>query len=131
MAIDRRIDIKQKWPIPTGIKFVLMLAVIFGFLLHNCWQNNKDKNISITSVKILELTKISADIIFSGTNSANVELTKTLKIELFTKSNELIASKLTNITIPAKSKKKFRKILQKFNFPILDTVGDVRIEIYR
>ncbi len=133
MAVDRRIDIKRKWPIPANIKMILMLLVIFGLLLSKCWHDNKASNILITEIKINNVTKVSAEVSFVVANRASVELTKTLKIGIYTKSGELIADKLTNVTIPKKSHKNFLKILQKFNFPLEDStqIGEIIVEVYK
>ncbi len=132
MPIDR-IDINKKWPIPSGIKLILMVLVIFGFLVHRCWKKNQGSNILISDIEVSEITKVSADITFFAANRASVELTKAVKISLYTKNSRLIADKLTNITIPAKSKKKYIKLMQKFKFPVNDpnSVGKATVEIYK
>ncbi len=128
-----RIDINKRWPIPTWVKFVLFLLVIFGFLVHNCWKKNQGSNILVSDIELVEFTRVSADIKFTVANRAEVELTKALKISVVSSSGELIADKLTNVTIPAKSHKRFLKVLQKFKFPIdaRDEIGEIKIEIYK
>lgn len=128
-----RIDINKRWPIPAWVKLVLFLLVIFGLLMHNCWKKSQGSNILISDIKLAEFTSVSADIKFTVANRAEVELTKALKISIFSSSGRLIADKLTNVTIPAKSHKRFLKVLQKFNFPInaRDEIDEIKIEIYK
>ena len=131
-SIDR-IDIKKRWPIPPTVKLLLMLLVIFGFIMHNCWKKTQGKSLPISDIEITELTRVSADVAFVVANPHNLELKKAVLIQIFTKSGELIASKISSITMPAKTKKRYLKVLQKFNFPVDDpeSVGDVTIEWYK
>ena len=131
-SIDR-IDIKKRWPIPATVKLLLMLLVIMGFIMHNCWKKTHGKSLPISDIEITELTRVSADVAFVVVNPHNLELKKAVLIKIFTNSGELIASKISSITMPAKTKKRYLKVLQKFNFPVDDPeiVGDVTIEWYK
>ena len=128
MSAFERIDIKKRRTIPPAVKLILLVAVIFGFMLHNCWKKSQGRNLQISEIEITELTRVSADVAFVVSSRANIELKKSVLIEIYIKSGELIASKISRITIPPKTKKRYLKILQKFNFP-LDNPEDID-EIY-
>lgn len=131
-SVDR-IDIKKKRPIPTSAKLVLMLAVIFGLLMHNCWKKNQDKNIQVSDIQISNITRVSLDISFTIASRASVELEKAFMIEVYTNSGELLTSKLSRITVLPKTRKRYIKVLQKFNMPLdnPDDIGDFRIYVYK
>jgi uncharacterized protein YyaL (SSP411 family) len=133
MKSVERIDIKKRWPIPHYAKFLLMIAVILGFLAHSCWKKNVGANIQITEVEVLQATMTSADISFYVANRADIALKKSLLIKLINVNNELVASKITQIEIPPKTKKKYLKVLQKFEIPLngFEDIGDVTIEVYK
>ena len=110
-----------------------MLLVIFGFIMHNCWKKTQGKSLPISDIEITELTRVSADVAFVVINPHNLELKKAVLIKIFTKSGELIASKISSITMPAKTKKRYLKVLQKFNFPLdnLEDIGEISITWYK
>ena len=131
-SIDR-IDIKKRWTIPPTIKLILLVAVILGFIGRNCWMKNPGRNLQISEIEISEVTKVSADVKFTVANRAKITQKKSVLIKIFSPSGDLIASKITWIEIPAKSRKRYLKVLQKFNFPIEnpEDIVDVTVEWYR
>lgn len=131
-SIDR-IDIKKRWPIPTAVKLFLLVAVILGIATRNCWMKDPGKNLQISDIEIIEVTGISADVAFVAANRAKVNLKKSVIIRLFTKDGEEIASKISYIEIPAKSRKRYLKVLQKFNFPIKsrEDIAEISVEWYK
>ena len=133
MKSVERIDIKKRWPIPPYVKFVLMLAVIVGFWSYSCWKKNVGANIQITKIEVLQATMTSADISFFVASRASIALKKSLLIKLTNVNDELVASKITQIEIPPKTKKKFLKVLQKFEIPLngFEDIGEVTIEVYK
>ncbi|MCK4312008.1 MAG: hypothetical protein KAW88_04665 [Candidatus Cloacimonetes bacterium] len=124
MPAFERIDIKKRRTIPPAVKLILLVAVIIGFMMHNCWKKSQGRNLQISEIEITELTRVSADVAFVVSSRASIELKKSVLIEIYTKSGELIASKISRITIPPKTRKRYLKVLQKFNFP-LDNPEDI------
>ena len=124
MSAFERIDIKKRRTIPPAVKLILLVAVIIGFMMHNCWKKSQGRNLQISEIEITELTRVSADVAFVVSSRASIELKKSVLIEIYTKSGELIASKISLITIPPKTRKRYLKVLQKFNFP-LDNPKDI------
>ena len=133
MPAFERIDIKKRRPMPPAVKLILLVAVIFGFILHNCWKKSQGKNLQISEIEITELTRVSADVAFVVSSRASIELKKSVLIEIYTKSGELIASKISRITIPPKTKKRYLKVLQKFNFHLNNTedIDEISITWYK
>ena len=128
-----RIDINKKRTIPPVTKLIMMLAVIMGLVLHTCWKKTQGDNLQISDIQLSNITRVSLDISFTIASRASVELEKSFMIEVYTKSGELLASKLTHITVPPKTRKRYIKVLQKFNMPLEspDDIGDFKIYVYK
>jgi len=127
-----RMDWKTKRPIPATIKLLLLIAVILGILMRNCWKKNQAKPIIISDVQITQITRVSVEVSYTAENLAEIPLKKAFLIKVFTKSGAILASKITQNNIPAHSKKHYVKILQKFNMPLKnkDEIGRATVEIY-
>ncbi|MDP8200773.1 MAG: hypothetical protein P9M11_01375 [Candidatus Tenebribacter burtonii] len=131
-SVDR-IDINKKRAIPPATKLILMIAVIIGLLLHTCWKKTQGDNLQISDIQLSNITHVSLDISFTIASRASVELEKSFMIEIYTTSGELLANKLTRLTIPPKTRKRYIKVLQKFNMPLNnpDDIGDFKVYIYK
>ena len=131
-SVDR-IDINKKRAIPPVAKLIMMLAVIMGLILHTCWKKTQGDNIQISDIQLSNITRISLDISFTIASRASVELEKSFMIEIYNSSGELLANKLTSLTIPPKTRKRYIKVLQKFNMPLEspDDIGDFKIYVYK
>ena len=127
-----RLDWKVKRPIPATMKLLLMIAIIVGILMRNCWKKNQAKPIIISEVKITQITRVSIEVSYYVQNLASVPLKKSFLIKIFTKSGEILASKITQNEIPARSKKHYVKILQKFNMPLKNKneISHATVELY-
>ncbi len=131
-SVDR-IDINKKRAIPPVAKLIMMLAVILGLVLHTCWKKTQGDNLQISDIQVSNITRVSLDISFTIASRASVELDKSFMIEIYTTSGELLASKLTSLTIPPKTRKRYIKVLQKFNMPLEspDDIGDFKVYVYK
>jgi len=131
-SVDR-IDIKKRRPIPASAKLIMMLAVIIGLILHTCWQQTKGDNLQISDIQISNITRVSLDISFTIASRASIELEKSFMIEVYTTNGELLTSRLTQLSIPPKTRKRYIKVLQKFNMPLddPDDIGDFEIYVYK
>ncbi|RLD55253.1 MAG: hypothetical protein DRJ01_16895 [Bacteroidetes bacterium] len=118
MPIFERIDINKKRPIPVTIKLILLLAVIFGIYLRSCWKKNQEKQITISNIEISNITSANIDVRFNITNNTKMDLIKSLIIKIYSNTNQEIASKITRVKIPALSKRRYLKVIHKFNRPI-------------
>ena len=130
-AIDR-IDIKKRRPIPPYIKFVLLIAVIAGVWIKSCSQKSQAEIIIISIVEITEVTSGNIDVRFTVSNSSTVDFTKKVHIKVYLKNGDLLADKISKIEIPARTEKKYLKVLQKYNIPLKDPdeVEYATVEIY-
>lgn len=129
-----RIDIKKKWPIPVWVKLVLMMAVILGVWGRSCWLKTKDANIRISDIEVVEATKVTADIKFNVANRAEIALRKSFLIQIYNQRDELVASKITQIELPPRSNRRYLKVLEKFNVPLLNGLEDIKkvtVEVYK
>ena len=111
MSAFERIDINKRRSIPNWIKLVLLVTVIFGITLRNCWKKSQTSDISITDIEISDYTIASIDVNFVITNPNDVELTKKIIIKAYSASGAELASRLTSIEVSPKSKKRYLKIL--------------------
>ncbi len=131
-SVDR-IDINKKRAIPPAIKLIMMLAVIMGLVLHTCWKKTQGDNLQISDIQLSNITRISLDISFTIASRASVELDKSFMIEIYTTTGDLLANKLIHLSIPPKTRKRYIKVLQKFNMPLSDPddIGDFKIYVYK
>ncbi|MDP8269313.1 MAG: hypothetical protein P9L97_11360 [Candidatus Tenebribacter davisii] len=131
-SVDR-IDIKKRRSIPASAKLVLMMAVIFGLVLHTLWKKTQADNLQISDIQVSNITRVSMDITFTIASRASVELNKAIMIEIYTTSGELLSNKLSHIKIPPKTRKRYIKVLQKFNIPLNDPddIGDFKVYVYK
>jgi hypothetical protein len=132
MSAFERIDINKRRTIPNWIKLVLLVTVIFGITLRNCWKKSQTSDISITDIEISDYTIASIDVNFVITNPNDVELTKKIIIKAYLASGEELASRLTSIKVSPKSKKRYLKILTKLQKPLNDIneISLVTVEVY-
>ena len=132
MSAFERIDINKRRSIPNWIKLVLLVTVIFGITLRNCWKKSQTSDISITDIEISDYTIASIDVNFVITNPNDVELTKKIIIKAYLASGEELASRLTSIEVSPKSKKRYLKILTKLQKPLNDIneISRVTVEVY-
>ena len=132
MSAFERIDINKRRSIPNWIKLVLLVTVIFGITLRNCWKKSQTSDISITDIEISDYTIASIDVNFVITNPNDVKLTKKIIIKAYLASGEELASRLTSIEVSPKSKKRYLKILTKLQKPLNDIneISRVTVEVY-
>lgn len=130
-GIDR-IDIKKRRPIPPYIKFILLIAVFAGIWIKSCSHKAQSEIIKISIVEITEITSGNIDVKFTVSNSSTVDFKKKVHIKVFLKSGELLADKITQIEIPGRKKKRYLKVLQKFNMPLKypEDVDLATVDIY-
>ena len=131
-SVDR-IDINKKRAIPPAAKLIMMLAVIMGLVLHTCWKKTQGDNLQISDIQLSNITRISLDISFTIASRASIELDKSFMIEIYTTNGDLLANKLIHLSIPPKTRKRYIKVLQKFNMPLEspDDIGDFKIYVYK
>jgi hypothetical protein len=130
-SVDR-IDINKRRPIPNWIKLVLLIMVIFGISLRNCWKKSHVNAVNISDIEIADYTISTIDIKFTVENPNQVDLKKPIIIRVMLKSGAELTSKLTSIEFPAQSKKRYLKVLTKFTRPLTDLsdIGNVTVEVY-
>ena len=131
-SVDR-IDINKKRTIPPVTKLIMMLAVIMGLVLHTCWKKTQGDNLQISDIQLSNITRVSLDISFTIASRASVELDKSFMIEIYTTTGNMLANKLIHLSIPPKTRKRYIKVLQKFNMPLEspDDIGDFKIYVYK
>ncbi len=130
---DNRIDINKKYPISSSIKFVLLIAAIFGIMLRSCYLKSEKKHIIFSNAKVTQFTRANIDVEFEVTNLSSANYEKNILIKVLNKSGEEVASKITRIYISAGQKHKGYLVeLRKIKNPIksLDDVGFVVVKIY-
>ena len=130
-SVDR-IDMNKKRPIPTYIKLILLMAVIFGISIRSCWKKSENRSLLISEIEITEVTSGNVDVKFTVTNNTKVTLKKPFLIRVFTNSGEELTSKITQIEIEPRTSKRYLKVLRKYNIPLknIDDVSHATVEIY-
>lgn len=132
MARFERLEWKKRRPIPVWLKLILMIAIVFGIATRKCWKKTQVNEIVISNIEITEITTASIDVSYNVGNLASIPLKKSFIIKVFTKDGEELASKITQNEIPARTNKRYLKLLQKFNFPLKskDDVSHATVQIY-
>jgi hypothetical protein len=132
MKSVERIDINKRRPIPNWIKFLLLIMVIFGVGLRNCWKKSNPSSVMISDVQVTEYTISTIDVKFTVENQNKVDLKKSILIKVMHRSGIELASKLTTIEFPAQSKKRYLKVLTKLVKPVneLSDISEVSVEVY-
>lgn len=128
-----RIDINRKWPVPSWVPMMLLLAAISGFLISRCGHSARDKYIVFFNVEIQEITTANIDITFEAYNRSKVDLNEEgVLIRVYDKTGEEVASKITTIDLASGENKRFLKMLTKFTKPVKnpDEIVEVTVELY-
>ncbi len=133
MSELQRPDLMRKRPVPPYIKFVLLIAVVMGFSVRSCWQDDK-KNYLITDNVSCEVnTPVSVDVLFDLENNSVRHGDELFMIEVQGHNEEIIAHRLVKIFLRPHSKKRYRKVIEiNFTRPIgKDEKVSASIKIYK
>ena len=118
MGIIQAPDLKRKRPIPANMKMVLLLAFVFGIVLHQCYKKYEAKNIQFVNIQFENSTSVSTDVVFTAISNTLQEKERKIIIKVYSKQGEVIASRITTVLIKAKAKTEYRKVLQEFTRPL-------------
>jgi len=132
MAKLERMELKKKYPVSAAIKLLMMVAIVMGFYIRGCSRKNAAKLIKISYVEVTEVTSANIDIKFVVENGASVQLKKNFLIKVFLEDGEEVASKITAVTLQPNSRKKYLKVLSKFNSIVNSEtkISHATVEIY-
>lgn len=132
MAKLERMELKKKYPISIAVKLLMMVAIVMGFYIRGCSRKNAAKLIKISYVEVAEVTSANIDIYFMVDNAASVMLKKNFLIKVFLENGEEVASKITTVSLEPKSRKKYLKVLSKFNMAVNSEtkVSHATVEMY-
>jgi len=130
-SVDR-IDMNKRRPIPSWTKFLLLIMIIFGISLRNCWKKSQSSNITISDIYISEYTISTVDVKFTVENPHEVALSKPIMIRIILNSGEELTSKLASIEFAPQSRKTYLKVLTKLSQPLADLteIDQVTVEVY-
>lgn len=132
MAKLERMELKKKYPISIAVKLLMMVAIVMGFYIRGCSRKNAAKLIKISYVEVAEVTSANIDIYFMVDNAASVQLKKNFLIKVFLENGEEVASKITTVSLQPKSRKKYLKVLSKFNMAVNSEtkISHATVEMY-
>jgi|SRR5690554_1632439 len=133
MPIIERPDNTRRTYIPPGIKLILLAAVILGFLLRSCWLEKREDYYEINNIVLADRTHSSVDVLFHVTNKTSMTREEPVLIKVYTTRGDVIASRLTNIEVQPRSRRRYRKMVEKWERPLLDgeELSHATIEIYK
>ncbi len=121
-----------KHPTPPILKFILLLAVIFGFYLRNYSMKSKDKYIKFSNITYQKIDLSSIYVSFEMMNNSNRTGLEKVLIQVYDKDNVLLASKLTDVHLEKFKKSKYSKQIDKFVRPIQKKEKlRIKIEIFK
>ncbi|MDD3049532.1 MAG: hypothetical protein PHR06_00120 [Candidatus Cloacimonetes bacterium] len=133
MPIIEGRDFSGRRVIPSGIKLLLMLAVIMGFYVRSCWNKKKAELFLISEIKIEEVTLSTIEITFRLKNLTSANGKESVFIKAYSDNGDLIASRITSVEVQPDSDKVYRKLLEKFNRPLQknESITKVTVEYYK
>jgi len=133
MPVIERPDFTRRSYIPPGIKLILLAAVILGFLLRSCWLEKREDYYDIDEIVLTDQTHSSVDVLFVVTNKTRMTREEPFLIKVYTTRGDLIASRLTNVELPPRSRRRYRKMVEKWERPLLEgeELSHATIEIYK
>lgn len=121
-----------KYNAPPMLKFILLLAVVFGFYLRNCSMKSKDKYIKFSNITYQKIDLSSLYVSFEMMNNSNRTGLEKVWIGVYDKDDVLIASKLTDVKLQKFKKIKFVRSVEKFSRPIQkNETLDIKIEVFK
>ena len=117
---------------PPLLKFILLLAVIFGFYLRNYSMKSKDKYIKFSNITYQKIDLSSIYASFEMMNNSNRTGIEKVLISVYDKDDVLIASKITDVHLKKFKKTKYTKLVEKFARPIDKNESlDIKIEVFK
>jgi hypothetical protein len=131
-SVDR-IDMNRKWPMPSWIPMLLLVAAVSGLLIGRCGHAARDKYIVFYNVEVQEASFANIDVTFEAYNRSKVDFhNKGVLIIAYNEAGEEIASKITTIDLDSGKKLRFLKVLTKLTKLIKnkDDVHSVSVELY-
>lgn len=134
MAIIQKPEFSGKGKkIPAGFKLILLVAVILGLWVRSCWKDYEKESILFENIRLENPTSVSVDVHFTVINNTIQDKKQAVIIKILTDQNEVIASKMTQVEITAKSKTDYLKVIDKFDRALLpnEKILKATIEIYQ
>ena len=131
-SVDR-IDINRKFPVPSWVPMVLLIAAIAGLLLGRCGHAAQDKYIEFSNIEVQEATQANIDVTFEAYNRSKISFhEKGILIRVYDKDGEEVASKITTIDLEPGQKERFLKVLTKITQVLrnIDDLGVITVEVY-
>jgi len=131
-SVDR-IDINRKWPMPSWIPMLLLVAAVMGLLIGRCGHASRDKYIVFYNIEVQEATQANIDVTFEAYNRSKVDFVEEgILIRAYDEHGEEIASKITIIDLKSGEKQRYLKVLTKLTKLIKSKadVASVSVELY-
>lgn len=128
-----RMEYPKKYPIPGWIKVFVLAMIMVGILIHNCSQDNLQREIRITNIRITEYSRIHVEVAYTLISQARVDREVWLLLEVTDESNRVLGSTLFQTDIRAGQTKPMLKVLDKLDRPLGpdEKPATARIEIYK
>jgi len=133
MPIIERPDlIKKRRYAPAGLKLILLVAVVMGFWLRTCWYSKQEEYYEISNIEFENQTMSSVDVLFDVTNNTGNSKEITVLIRIYTDTEFEMASRITSIEVEPRSKKRYRKMIEKWSRPLYmdERLSHATVEIF-
>ncbi len=118
---------------PPAIKLILLIAVILGFYFRSCWYDRLDLYFDINQVYLDNQTLSSVDVLFVIRNNTQMDRKESIFIKLYTDRGDELASRLTSVEIPARSQRRYRKMVENWERALYsdEELSHATVEIYK
>ena len=133
MPIIERPDFTRRRAIPASLKLILLGAVILGLFLRSCWYDKRETYYEIDQIELTGQTLSSVDVLFVVTNNTRMQKEESVLIRLYTTRGDELASRITSIDIPPRSRRRYRKMIERWERPLYtdEELSHATVEIYR
>lgn len=128
-----RMEYPKKYPVPGWLKVFVLAMVMIGILIHNCSQDNLQKEIRIQDMRITDYSRVHVEVAFTLVSQARVDREVWLLIEVLDSNQRILGSSLFQTSVMAGKTKPMLKILDKLDRTLEpgEKPETARIEIYK
>jgi hypothetical protein len=128
-----RMEFPKKYPIPGWLKLFVLATVLLGILIHNCAQDNLEREIAVKNVRITGYSRVHVEVAYTLVNKARVDREVWLLLEVLDDSTGVLGSTLFMTSIRAGQTKSMLKVLDKLNRGLEpgEKPAAARIKIYK
>jgi len=132
LKIDR-MQFPNKYPVPNWIKLLVIALVLMGIFIHNCIQDQQERDIRISDVSISDYSAAHVEVSYKLQNLARVDHDVWLLLKVYDDKDEELGSVLFLVSIKAGLTQPRIKVVDKLARPLAENEKPAKasIRIYK